>query len=308
MGENLPCINKTQRCGGPALTTWNNIGLQLGGFKLTVFEFTPMLELVVNRLGATMTIRHYFLWGIAVTLAEFISSAPLQADLIGQWHFDETGGSVAADVLGVNDGALMGDATFVFGGRKGNAVRVSKAGNGYVSYGDIFSLTSGDFTIIVWIKTAPGDQQPELFPFGKHVAGFFNGYFVAINAATTYGQTAKAWFYMSNSPGEEIISTSTVNDGNWHQIAVVYLAGDEARIYVDGGTPEAKGASIPIIQSLSDLHAGAIVINNEADGYFDGLIDEIQIYDEALTDADIQFMFLHPALSLHEFADGFESF
>ena len=72
------------------------------------------------------------------------ASAVARSQPLGQWHFDEDSGAVAADSVGNHPGALSGDASFVSGGVVGNAVSMSKAGDGLVEMGDVFPMTSGD--------------------------------------------------------------------------------------------------------------------------------------------------------------------
>ena len=94
--------------------------------------------------------------------------------------------------------------------------------------------------------------------------------------------------------GGNIIGTTPINDGDWHHIAVV-LEDDgsaditEARLYVDGW-PEAISASVdePVRTSL-DAAARNVRIGAYGTGRcFQGLIDEVRIYDVALSGQEIQ--------------------
>ena len=228
------------------------------------------------------------------------------AQLLGQWHFDEVSGSVASDSAGVNDGELNGDAAFVSGGIVGNAVSVSRAGNGFVEMGDVFPMTSGDFSVVVWVKTNPGDQQSDLFPVAKHESGTVNGYLIAVNTSSIYGQTDKAYFYASVNPGAEAISTTSVNTGMWHQVVGIYQASGQADIFVDGGHPEDSEPVPAIVDNAAPLMAGAINIGSTPTGHFDGQLDELQIFGHALNDEEVRLLFDNPQMPLM-FANGFES-
>jgi hypothetical protein len=232
-------------------------------------------------------------------LATIMFSLPARADLIGRWHFDEPSGSVTKDSAADNDGVLSGDASFLPVGIAGNAVSMSRAGNGFVNFGDIFPFTSGDFSYSIWVKMAPGDQEELGVAVGKHVThSSANGHFLGINAWGSRGQNDKAWFYMSSAIGQELISTTSVNDGEWHHIVVTYQAGGQARLYVDGGSPEMSKSTVPmpIIFSSSDFYVGAVNWRGDGpQGHFDGYIDELQIYDHALSAEEVQFLFENPA-------------
>ena len=242
-----------------------------------------------------MTSHILFLRMSAILLAGLTISLQSHADLIGHWHFDEQSGSVAEDSAGDNDGALSGDAAFLPVGIAGNAVSMSRVGNGFVNFGDIFPFTSGSFSYSFWVRMEPGDRQEATVPVGKQVSGFLNGHLVGINTWGGHGQDDKAWFYMSNETGQGLISTTSVNDGEWHHIVASYEAGGQASLYVDGGSPEVSTTAVPIIETTGDFHVGALNWSgDDPKGLFDGYIDELQIYDHALSTEEVQFLFDNP--------------
>lgn len=243
---------------------------------------------------------------VVVFFASWFVTGFSDAGTIGQWRFDEGSGSVATDSVGGQPGTLHGGATFVPGGISGNAISLTRSLDSFVSMGDVFAMTSGDFSLVVWVKTAPGDQQSGLLAVAKHESGYYNGYFVNLNKTSIYGLHDKALFYHSSTVGNEVVSTTTVNDGEWHQIACVYHAGGAAEIYVDGGIVEQSKPSTPIIANSADFMVGGISVVGTPTGYFDGLIDELQIFDHALGAAEVQALYSNPEAIL-VFADGFES-
>ena len=145
---------------------------------------------------------------------------------------------------------------------------MTKAGGGFVNMGDVFSMTSGDFSLVLWVKTAPGDQQEDLIPLSRHVSGHLNGYAIIMNisAGGAAGQIDKAYFYHSSAFGAEVISTTTVNDGAWHQIVAVYHAGGQVEIYVDGGQIEGSAAASPIQANSAVFQVGGITFGNTPTG------------------------------------------
>lgn len=236
---------------------------------------------------------------VCLLLATFIFYLPAHAELVGHWHFDEANGSVAKDSAADHDGVLSGDSSFLPAGIVGNAVSMSRAGNGFLNFGDIFPFTSGDFSYSFWAKMAPGYREELGVAVGKHIThSSANGHFIGINAWGNRGQNDKAWFYMSSGIDQELISTTSVNDGEWHHIVATYQSGGQARLYVDGGSPEMSKSTVPmpINFSSSDFYVGAVNWRGEGpQGHFDGYIDELQIYDHALSAEEVQFLFENPA-------------
>ena len=235
-------------------------------------------------------------WIIALlAVCVLVPASPASALLIAHWGFDQNpGDSVAVASAGGVDGNLFGDAAFVPGGVSGNAISVSRNGGGYVSMGTNFGL-SGTFSVAAWVKTAPGYQTADAIMVSKHTGGSSNGYFLGMNTSAGFGQTDKAYFYPSASFGQEAISTTNVNDGDWHLIVGVFDSGT-ARMYVDDGPAEdMTGPGLSIVANAAPFLVGGVFNNNANVSRFDGLIDDVRLYDEALTQSQIEALIPEPA-------------
>ncbi len=232
----------------------------------------------------------------AVALA-FSSGA--HAALISQYHFDEVAGPTAFDSAGSFNGTLsLTGATFVPGGISGNAISITQALGGFVNMGTSFpSFTSGDFSIVMWVNTTT--TAIDTLALSKHKAGANNGYFFNINPTGGGGLANKASFYVSEFVSQSPTSTTSVNDGLWHQLVGVYTAGGTHSIYVDGLPLE----STTISQTVTDLGAPFLIGGvrevagtNNPESRYTGLIDEVQVYSHALTDGQITTLFLNPSV------------
>jgi len=236
--------------------------------------------------------------------AAIICPSSACAALIAQYHFDESAGSTAFDSAGSFNGTLSATgASFVPGGISGNAISLTQAMGGLVNMGTSFpAFTSGNFSIVLWVNTTT--TAADTIPLAKHKAGVQNGYLFAINTTGGGGALNKATFtvgseFVSQSP----TSTSSVNDGTWHQLVGVYNAGGTHSIYVDGAPAEAGTTS----QSIPDLGAPFLIGGvreiagtNNPEARYTGLIDEVQVYNQALTNAQIDFLFQNPAQVIPE--------
>lgn len=214
-----------------------------------------------------------------------------EASLVGHWKFDESSGTTAADSSsGLHAGTVNGPATFVGGGISGNAMQFPVSRTGYVRMGNILPMTSGSVTVSAWIKTTSTSYS---IVAGKHDAGYFNGYFLGIGTGSGYGVANKAHFYHSNGAGQEPISTSNINTGQWVHLVGVNIPGVAARMYVNGNL-EANRGTTAIGNNGRDFTVGGLYLFSGYSGYYDGLIDDVQVYDSALTNAQIAFLFNHP--------------
>jgi hypothetical protein len=226
-------------------------------------------------------------------------AARAMGDVVAQWPFDEGPGStVAVDLIGGTDGTVQGTAAFVEGGISGNAIQTAIDGDGLVNMGDAFPLSTGDFSIVFWLRTAPGDQTPDYIALSRHRSTIVAGYLLGVNQNGGYGQTDKAWFYPSVLPGGELISNTSVNDGAWHQIAIAYDVGNLVRIYIDGAPADNSRPTHPIAFIDAPLLVGGVDFGGTPRGTFNGFIDELQMYDHALTDAEVQELFDDPTTTV----------
>ncbi len=235
--------------------------------------------------------------------AAFTSANATHAALVAQYHFDESAGSTTVDSAGAFDGTLSPTgAAFVAGGIAGNAISLDRPTNGLVNMGTAFpGFTSGDFSIVAWIKTT--DTSNDTLVLSKHNGGSENGYFLNPNITGGGGATGKATFYASEFVSQSPTSSTTVTDGQWHQIVGVYHAGGLHMVYVDGSPAEASTASHVMVANTSAFTVGGLGQQN-GDGTpnarYTGLIDEVQVYDQALTDGQIDFLFQNPAQAIPE--------
>ena len=159
--------------------------------------------------------------------------------------------------------------------------------------GDVLRLGTGPYSFVVWVNTSTTAE--DTIVMAKHFSTVTAGYAIGINSGNTYGAANKAWFY-NLSPPASPISTTTVNDGAWHQIVGV-RGNDQVKIYVDGTPVE----SSQVDQGLGNTPAGTafmvgglISSGGAPVSYYTGLVDDIQVYNHALSDSEVQWLFDHP--------------
>jgi hypothetical protein len=241
------------------------------------------------------------LFAPAILAFALATAGAVKGDILAQYHFDEMGGSTAFDSAGSFNGTLSAQgASFVSGGISGNAISLDRGLGGLVNMGTSFpGFTSGDFSLVMWVNTTTTLQDTVVL--GKHEAFTQNGYFVAINQTGGGGTPNKATFtagseFVSQSP----TSTSTVNDGVWHQVVAVYHTGGLHSIFVDGSPVEASTNSQNIPSNGAAFLIGGVNQSGNPNARYTGLVDEVQVYDQALTDSQIDFLFANPTQAVPE--------
>ncbi|MEZ6151956.1 MAG: LamG domain-containing protein [Pirellulaceae bacterium] len=122
-----------------------------------------------------------------------------------------------------------------------------------------------------------------------------------LSTILAYGQPNKSWFYGSNRAGSEVNSTTTVNDGAWHFVVGVYDASSNTQsIYVDGAPADGTSATQPILANGAPFLIGGYNLAGTATGFYTGLVDDVQVYNMALNDDHISFLFNNPGIAVPE--------
>jgi len=91
-------------------------------------------------------------------------------------------------------------------------------------------------------------------------------------------------------------SQSSLTAGTWHHIAATYDGATAMSFYIDGQLVATQPASGDINVSTSNVSIGALSYGG---GYFNGLIDDVQIYSQALSAGQVQSLYQSRVLWCH---------
>ncbi|MBN2312968.1 MAG: LamG domain-containing protein, partial [Sedimentisphaerales bacterium] len=202
------------------------------------------------------------------------------ADLVAHFGFDEGSGNVAYDTSGNgNDGALNGGPKWA-AGYAGGALDF----DGVDDYVELTRVVQDDFTLMAWIKTdTPGINLGSQGYQGSgliwsDVAGVANDFILAVLGT-------KLSFFCGN-PDTSVNSDKDVTTGEWVHVAATRSAQEqEIGIYIDGEHENtiAHGNGSPL-NALDTMAIGGNVLDSR---YFAGLVDDVQLYDNVLGQAEI---------------------
>jgi hypothetical protein len=165
-------------------------------------------------------------------------------------------------------------------GRIGNAVKL--AGNGeYVQLPD--GIVSGlhDFTISAWVNPSQNSAWSRVFDFGT---GTTVNMFLTLSAGG--GPLRFAITTGGGGAEQRIDNTGTLPLGSWSHVAVT-LSGNTGTLYVNG-TPVGTNPNMTLHPSdLGATTQNYIGRSQYPDPYLNAAVDDFQIYDGALSAADI---------------------
>ena len=176
------------------------------------------------------------------------------------------------------NGTLMGNPTFV-AGKAGLALSLDGQ-NDYVDCNNAagFDITD-EITLSAWVNTNDAGND-EHNPFvGKGDQSY------AIKHATS---NAIEFFIYDNASWQTIQSpiTSSFN-GVWHHVAGTY-DGTQLKLYIDGGLAAMMNYEGSIASSTYPVNIGRN--SQETDRLYEGSIDEVRIYNRALSEGEILYL------------------
>jgi hypothetical protein len=185
-----------------------------------------------------------------------------------------------------NDGRVVG-ATWVPDGKFGGAYHFSITNiTDRIVIPNSDSLNPDYITISAWIKTADKDG------FWNRIVDkdFRNAYCLDLGGDYK-GKTGRGKLGLESSRGG-VASDRVLDDNQWHFVAATY-DGKTAHCYVDGveKAHPVKNPG-PLKKSTWDLCIGNSVVEYGTGEFlaFDGLIDEVRIYNRALSAGEIKLL------------------
>lgn len=187
----------------------------------------------------------------------------------------------ATDQVGTNHGTISG-ATFA-AGHVGQAF--SFDGNDAISVADAANLRPvTNLTIEGWIKTSGIAESAFVGFIAARSGNGFTGYEFLV---ATPSQGGRLRFLLNGGGGgASLDSTNSVTDGVFHHVAATY-DGVAMRIYRDGVCE----TELPMTQPINYVTGQPLWIGRREfspiPGYFPGLIDELSIYNRALSAGEI---------------------
>lgn len=194
-----------------------------------------------------------------------------------------TGGSALNGVIVTNNGTGASGASFV-PGKVGNALSLAGDGTFIAISNRVTSLDGGtagvNWTLAMWIKTSLAGAGYAYQGDGSWVSD--NTAFYLNQGNTTAGTQVGAVRW----GGGWLTGSASVNDGNWHFIAITD-SGGTINIFVDGNLDTTTTSwSNPSV-------GGQFWIGGTADGGdgvadMNGLIDEVLIYNRALSQTEVR--------------------
>ncbi len=218
--------------------------------------------------------------------ASFSTVAQVDPALVAAYAFNEGTGTTIADASGNGNTGTLHGATWTDAGQYGQALSFNGT-DAYVDLGNSDSLQlTESMTISAWINsTAYPYDDAAIVSKGLGAGGF------QLDTTIDTGPRTIG-FKLTNASGAYMIryGSTTLAPNQWYHVTGVYNAGTRTMdVYLNGVLD--NGQLVGTVTSTQQTSALNVVLGKRsgANGYeFNGRIDEVRIYDRAISLTEIQ--------------------
>jgi hypothetical protein len=203
-----------------------------------------------------------------LVLADYVSPTP-----VAHWKLDEAEGMFAFDSAGDNDAIVVGDTSWHSGGGQLDGALQLNGVDGCAITDVVLNPANSPFSIFAWVNVALR---------GKVIVSQLNvSNWLAVSAD---GKLMTELKDLDGLAGP-LVSDKVIADGQWHRVGLVW---DDSRriLYIDGDAV-AEDTLACLEGSKTGLYIG-VDKNCTLGTYFAGKIDDLRIYNVALTAEQIE--------------------
>jgi signal peptidase I len=259
--------------------------LAMSGFAPSAFAWTTLGKAGnAANSGDNWTATNYF----SCTDAVQATSPALYYRLADDGSTTAAADSSSANAAGTYQGS---GTTFGVAGacpRDGNPAITLDGTSGWISTANSVN-TPNVFTLEAWFKTTTGNGG-DIISFGTSQAGTSPS--ATVDRAVYMTKTGAVGFGMGGNNNNVASSKTTYNDGQWHLVDAE-LSSSGMTLYVDALDIATKGSVRSGLNESGYWHIGYDDLSNmgnQAPGsnYFKGSLDEVAIYNTALTAQQIK--------------------
>lgn len=209
-------------------------------------------------------------------------------ELVTEWPLDEISGEVAHDVIGGNDGKFVASKLEWVPGKFKNGLKFD--GKGYV---EIKRAPEMEFpesvTITAWINVAVVAGRQDIVSYSDSCSIMMEG------------SVFKAFIHQGGWPMANGVTPITPEE--WYFVGITYDSTD-VKLYVNGKLDGQVAAPGEIIYQDVSFWLGGAPADPGQPWFFNGILDEVQIWNKAMNDDEIMKAYETPPPSMAVVSTG----
>ncbi|MHC4394957.1 MAG: LamG domain-containing protein [Planctomycetota bacterium] len=226
------------------------------------------------------------------------------ANLLAHYTFEDGDGRNYGSVGSVADGILTNDANIVYDpvgqwNKDPNYVLLLNYGDGtvhqYMNIGsdwfNTFVPNGHPLTIAAWIKVTPGTLGIWRTIMSK---GYESSWNLAMGTPQAEDDEIAFSAHRAVDSWSPLVGTVNVRDGQWHHVVGTVDEQDHKKscLYIDGMLQESIQSWQPAFSNDLDILIGDEPTRTDWDFQWNGMIDDVRIYNEALSEAAIESIYM----------------
>ena len=215
-----------------------------------------------------------------ITLWSAGNSSSQEPELIAQWPLDESSGEVVHDIIGGRDGEFMGDGFEWVPAKFGNGLQFDGAGS-YVEIPKAPELESAEsVTLMAWFNfsTVAGRQD---------IVSYADSYAIILDGTLLRG------FIFQGGNWPMATGVTNVKPDEWYFGTMTYDSTD-VKIYVNGELDGTTAAPGEIGFQVAPFWFGGAPADPGQAWWFNGILDEVEIWNRAMTEDEIMTAYQSP--------------
>jgi len=158
----------------------------------------------------------------------------------------------------------------------------------YIAYPTLWSSSPNALTMVAWFNKVPTQVEGKILYHGV------NGEFQMSVIDTTA-------FAAVHLPSNWYFSYANISPSTWHFLVGVWEKGASLLLYLDGKMIDSVDVADEFLLDVGSGYVPSIGSYSQTGGaYFEGMIDDIRVYDRALTINEIDSLFNESTTSVEE--------
>ena len=239
-------------------------------------------------------------------------SGDLSTGLVGFWPLTDGSGTTAVDISsGGNDGTASGGVTW-------DATTIGTAAgfdgvNGYIDLGDNYDFGDGTtdsaFSVSGWMyldALPAAGVSASLFSKTSQNVGDTNGSAYNVQVSSSGVFALRLYDDSGSNQINAVSAASAISTGTWYHLAVTYDSSGSntgIEVYVDGvNAVDSRGTGSGTYVAMEDetttAKIGCAFLNNATyEGFVDGNIQNVRVYNRALSSTEVATLYSDPWVS-----------